>query len=83
VTDYQDPDWFDSDYQPIPHSYCDKYVVEEPHIYVAINGGLYSCPGLTADQLAELEAYDPGTCEHGLNADLCYGPMHYPPDLPY
>lgn len=69
-------------YEDVPNgkAFCDGFEVHEPHTYVAINGGLYDCDGLTAEQLAAIEAYDPGTCEHGLSADLCAGPMHYPPD---
>lgn len=64
-----------------PGAFCDFYEAHEPHVYVALNAETYSCPGLSAGELEELDAYDPGTCEHGLSADLCSGPMHYPADF--
>jgi hypothetical protein len=78
--DYE-PDYYEPE-PPAPRAFCDGYEAHEPHHYVALNGNTYSCPGLTAEALAELEAYDPGTCEHGLSADLCAGPGHYPMDRP-
>jgi len=63
-----------------PRAYCDGHEIHERHHYVALNGNTYSCPGLSAAELAEWDAYDPGTCEHGLSADLCSGPSHYPMD---
>jgi len=70
---------YDNEPSP-PRAFCDEYVVHEPHVYVAINANMYSCSGLTVADLAEIDAYDPGTCEHGLSADLCSGPSHYPMD---
>lgn len=73
--DYPEEEFYDP--EPVTRGFCDGYEVHEPHVYVAINQNLYSCPGLTQEQLDEMDAYDPGTCEHGLSADLCSGPMHY------
>lgn len=63
--------------EPLARGFCDNYEVHEPHVYRALNQNMYDCDGLTEAQLAELDAYDPGTCEHGLSADLCGGPMHW------
>lgn len=71
---------YEDDYEPSPFAFCDEYEAHEPHHYVAINQNVYSCPGMSAEEYEEWAAYDPGVCEHGLSADLCSGPMHYPPD---
>jgi len=62
---------------PISLSFCDGYKVHAPHVYVARNSEMYSCPGLSVEEMTEDAAYDPGTCKHGLSADLCSGPFHY------
>lgn len=62
--------------EPTPRAFCDQYVVHEPHVYQALNRNMYDCPGLSAEALA----YDPGTCHHGMSADLCMdpvGPHHF------
>lgn len=65
-----------------PAAFCDQYNAHESHVYIAINGNTYACPGLTSAELAAIEAYDPGTCAHGMNADLCADPInHYPRDM--
>ena len=75
---YEFPDEEDWYYdEPIDRAFCDNYDPHGPHIYSAINGNLYDCSGLTQEQLDEIEAYDPGTCEHGLSADDCGGPEHW------
>jgi hypothetical protein len=73
-------DRFDLDEEgaPVPKAFCDNDAeAHEPHIYSAINGRIYNCVGITAAELAELEARASLTCEHGLSLDLCSGPMHY------
>lgn len=79
--DYPDRADLDADYgpdEPLSRAFCDIYVVHGPHAYRALDRQHYDCPGLTDVELA----YDPGTCEHGMRADLCAGPGHYPPDGP-
>jgi hypothetical protein len=67
--------------EPAPaRAFCNSYTAHEAHVYVALNSEMYACPGLTAGDLADHLAYDPGTCEHGLSADLCSGPNHYGAD---
>jgi hypothetical protein len=63
--------------EPLPAAFCDEYVAHEAHVYGAINGLTYSCPGLTAQELAAEEADAALQCEHGLRASLCGGPMHW------
>lgn len=58
-------------------AFCDSYDPHEAHVYTAINCNVYSCPGLTEAQLAEMERESEATCEHGLSAWLCSGPNHY------
>lgn len=66
----------------VPPAFCDDYsAAHESHIYTAINGRTYNCVGITAAELAELEARANLTCEHGMSLDLCAGPGHYPPDF--
>lgn len=74
--DYEFHDYFDG---PVERAFCDGYEPHDPHYYGAINGNTYSCPGITAEQLAEAERVEreAGDCEHGLSALLCSGPHHY------
>jgi hypothetical protein len=79
-------DWYDldalGDNAPLPPAYCDVYHVHDPHTYTAINHRVYSCAGMTAAELDELDALaDAEPCPHGLSAHLCADPInHYPPD---
>lgn len=62
--------------------FCDDYVVHEAHTYRALNGTNYRCSGLDVAMLAGIfEEADAPSCEHGLSASLCAGPMHYPADF--
>lgn len=66
----------------VPRAFCDDYsTAHAPHIYSAINGRMYDCVGITATELAELEARANLTCDHGMSLDLCADPInHYPSD---
>jgi hypothetical protein len=63
--------------QPRPDAFCDTYEAHDPHIYRALNTNYYRCPGIGTADLAELMAMTEATCEHGMAAWLCSGPMHY------
>jgi len=65
------------DYEPVQRGFCDVYEVFEPHIYSAINGNVYDCPGMTRKDLAELHATMDAECEHGMSLISCSGPMHW------
>lgn len=80
---HTDGEWDgDDDGEPTPRAFCDGYTVHDPHAYRAVNGNTYDCPGFDADDMAELvRKENEPPCEHGLSADLCAGPMHYPPDI--
>ena len=60
------------------HAFCDVYDQHGPHVYTALNGEPYNCPGMSREQAAWFES-EP-ECEHGLRASLCAGPNHYPAD---
>lgn len=72
-------DGFDEEMEPIPRAFCDRYEVHVPHVYLAINGNHYDCPGFTAGDLADLETAEVNaeTCEHGLAMELCSGDQHW------
>lgn len=89
----REPDWHDEDddgyadycaemeAEPLPRAFCDNYAAHEAHVYQAINGNMYDCAGMTAEDVAEMEAEaNRPPCPHGLSAALCAGPGHYPPD---
>jgi len=61
------------------YAFCDNYSAHEAHGYTALNGNVYQCSGMTAEELTELEAAEDAaeSCEHGLSLALCGGPMHY------
>ena len=82
--DYDD---YDPGYRDFPYensgdpAFCDGYEAHEAHAYRAVNGNTYSCPGLSAEDMAALEAEaNQPSCEHGLSQSLCAGPGHYPMD---
>lgn len=80
----EDPNWQDDWFPDFPGdtqskaAFCDTYEAHEAHNYRAVNHNYYNCPGLTAEDLIELESRADELCEHGMSADLCAGPMHYP-----
>lgn len=73
---------WEAEMPPTLPAFCDQYVVHEPHVYRAVNGETYKCPGWDEKDEAALRAemLEP-PCEHGLSARLCTGPGHYPPDM--
>lgn len=81
--DGYDPDYYEIDFPSDlqRRAFCDVYEVHAAHNYRAINTNHYDCPGLTHGDLAECERIaNLPPCEHGLSADLCAGPNHYPAD---
>lgn len=76
--DYGDePTWIPEMDQPSRNAYCDVYEVHDGHIYRALNGNHYDCPGLSAGDHASLIESANDVCEHGMSAALCGGPMHW------
>lgn len=70
--------------EPIPRAFCDQYEIHNDHVYRAINGNTYSCPGFDAEDMAALVAeQNAPPCEHGLSQSLCAGPGHYPMERDY
>ncbi|HEU5046093.1 MAG TPA: hypothetical protein VFT75_18380 [Nocardioidaceae bacterium] len=72
-------DELEAEREPTPAAFCDNYTAHEPHGYFALNRSFYACPGITEQELTDLDAYEAsvGTCEHGMRADRCGGPMHW------
>ena len=64
-------------YERVLYGFCDLYKPHEAHVYCAINSMMFACPGITSEDLAEMDSESKAVCEHGLSASLCNGPNHY------
>jgi hypothetical protein len=78
----EEHEYYDDYDFPIHNAFCDSYEPHAGHVYNAINSETYRCPGITQADLDDMERRAKVECEHGLSADLCAGPMHYPSDRP-